>query len=210
MLTMKWLLLNFSAFYIVLSCETSFAQNNLNVVDSFVTEITDEIHEASGNEIQKNLIVEINKLDKNLSGYLRTKITNDFSNYNYNVFRNFPKDTSFECTVLEIQNSNILINYSEPFSENLFGKTLVTRSINLTLEGQLYNYSDKKIILPIKIKKLYTDRIKYDEIEIMEESPFNFTIGAKAGITFWQQILEPAIVTTSVLTVLLLLFTQRS
>jgi len=92
----------------------------------------------------------------------------------------------------------------------MLDEILVQRLILFTIEGQVYNFNDKRVVLPVKLEKQYTDEIIYSEIEMLEESPFEFTYGTRAGITFWQEILEPAIVVSSVLVVLLLLFTQRS
>ena len=64
--------------------------------------------------------------------------------------------------------------------------------------------------MPLKFKKQYNDEIEYNDINKMEESPFAFTYGTTAGISYWQQFLEPALVVSSVLAALLLLFTQRS
>ena len=89
-------------------------------------------------------------------------------------------------------------------------KTLIPRLILFKIEGQVYNYMDSRVIMPVKIEKQFTDEIIYSEIVIIEQSPFEFTYGTQAGVTFWQEILEPAIVVSSVLVVLLLLFTQRS
>ncbi|MCK5032592.1 MAG: hypothetical protein KAS18_03135 [Calditrichia bacterium] len=207
---MKLLIINFCAFCLLLSCSQLFAQNNLAIIDSLVTEMTTEIINSSETEIKKNVILKIGEFEYNLSGYLRTKIGNILSENNYNVFRNFPKDTSFESTIFEVQNCNVLIKYSEPFYKQMLGETLIPRLILFKIEGQVYNYIDSRVIMPVKIEKQFTDEIIYSEIVMIEQSPFEFTYGTQAGVTFWQEILEPAIVVSSVLVVLLLLFTQRS
>ena len=207
---MNRLLINFCAFCLLFPGIKLFAQNNLTIIDSFTNEIAFEILEAGENEIYENVIFQIGELNNNIDGYLRTKIGNILRENNYQVFRNFPKDSSFECTVLEVQNCTIKIEYSEPFSKNMLGEALVKRFVFMSIEGQLYNEKDSRVILPVNLDKQYEDEIKYNEIYIMEESPFNFTYGTKAGITAWQEFMEPALVVSSVLAVLLLLFTQRS
>ena len=207
---MNRLLINFCAFCLLLPGIKLFAQNNLTIIDSFTNEIAFEILEAGENEIYENVIFQIGELNNNIDGYLRTKIGNILRENNYQVFRNFPKDSSFECTVLEVLNCTIKIEYSEPFSKNMLGEALVKRFVFMSIEGQLYNEKDSRVILPVNLDKQYEDEIKYNEIYIMEESPFNFTYGTKAGITAWQEFMEPALVVSSVLAVLLLLFTQRS
>lgn len=194
----------------MLSCEHLFAQNNLAIIDSLVTEVTMDLIDSSKSDFKDNVVLKVGKIDRNISGYLRSKIGNILTENNYQVFRNFPKDTSFENTVFEIQNCGIWINYSEPFSKHVLNETFVQRVIIFRIDGQIYNYKDSRIISPVKIEKNFTNEIIYSEIDIMEESPFEFTYGTRSGITFWQEILEPAIVVSSVLVVLLLLFTQRS
>jgi len=207
---MSRLVINFCAFCLLLSGINLFAQNNLSKVDSLTDEITLEILKADENKIHENVILQIGELNNNIDGYLRTKISNIFKENNYQVFRNFPKDSSFESTVLQVQNCVIKIEYSEPFSKSMLDETLVKRLILVSVEGQLYNGKDNSVILPVKLNKKFEDEIKYNEIELMEESPYSFTYGTKSGITLWQEILEPALVVSSVVTVLLLLFTQRS
>lgn len=207
---MKLLIFNFCAFCLFVSGSQLFAQNNLTIVDSLVTEMTTEIIDLSKNELKNNIVLVVGDFGRNISSYITTKIGNILSENKYKVFRNFPKDTSFESTVLEVHNCNVLIYYSEPFSKHMLGETFVQRLVLFSIEGQVYNFKNSRVILPIKLEKQYTDEIIYSDIEMLEESPLKFTYGAKAGITFWQEILEPAIVVSSVLAALLLLFTQRS
>jgi len=207
---MSRILINFCAFCLLLPGVNLFSQNNLTIIDSLTEEITYEILEAGENKINKNVVFQIGKLNNNVDGYLRTKIGNILKENNYQVFRNFPKDSSFESTVLEVLNCTIKIEYSEPFSKNMLDEALVKRFFYLSVEGQMYNGKDNRVISPVNLDKQYKDEIKYNEIDRIEESPFSFTYGTKAGITAWQEFMEPALVVSSVLAVLLLLFTQRS
>ena len=207
---MRRLLINFCAFCLLLPVINLLAQNNLNILDSLMNDMTLEILEAGKNEINKNVVLQIGEFDRNKTGYLKTKIGNKLAENNYQVFRNFPKDTSFESTVLDVQKCEIFIDYSEPFSKSMMDVVLVQRMILFEIEGQIYNSYDKRVILPLKFKKQYNDEIEYNDINKMEESPFAFTYGTTAGISYWQQFLEPALVVSSVLAALLLLFTQRS
>lgn len=186
------------------------ARNNLQVIDSLVNEITIDILEAGNKRISKNVVLKIGDFKQNLNSYLSTKIGNILTENNYQAFRNFPKDTSFEFTVFEIQNFALDIKYSEPFSDGFFDDELVQRIVDLKLTGQVYNGESLEIIIPIKKNKKFVDEINYKNIEKMEESPYQFTFGEKAGLTAWQKLFEPVLVMSSVLTVLLLLFTQRS
>jgi hypothetical protein len=194
----------------MLSSENLLSQNNLAIIDSLVTEVTKDLIDSSKNEFQDNVVLKVSEIDRNIGGYLISKIGNILTENNYQVFRNFPKDTSFENTVFEVQNCGIWINYSEPYSMEILDETLVQRIIILKIDGQIHNHADGKVILPVKIEKKFIDEIIYSEIDLLEESPFEFTFGTRSGITFWQGILEPVIVVSSVLVVLLLLFTQRS
>ena len=207
---MSKILINFCAFCLMLSGINIYAQNNLTIIDSLINESTNEILKSGENEIYDSVILHIGEFNNNIDGYLRTEIGNSLKKKNYQVFRNFPKDSSFESTVLQVHNCTIKIDYSEPFSKSMLDETLVKRKILVSVVGQLYNNTDNKVISPVEYNKQFEDEIKYNEIELMEESPYGFTYGTKSGITFWQNILEPVLVVSSVLTVLLLLFTQRS
>ena len=155
-------------------------------------------------------MIKIGEFDQNLTGYLETNISNALAQSNYTVFRNFPVDTTFENTVFEIVNCMVQIQYSEPNTWDVFKEAKVERIIQLSIEGQIYNSKDNKVLLPIKTSKYFSDPIYYDQIEELEQSPYPFTNGKKADISSWQKIIEPVIVVSSVLVVVLLLFTQRS
>jgi hypothetical protein len=208
---MKLHLIKSAVFYLVILCTQSIGQNNLTIIDSLLVNLTDEVVESSEGRLQdRSIIINVAGLEPEVSGYLRLKLGNFLSKSSHKIFRNFPADSSFEGTVFEVQKFQTLINYSEPYEKKTFGNTVVHRDVRVILEGQIYNFKDHRVILPIKKEKKYTDEIEYKNINEVEISPYKFTYGKLADITFWQKVLEPVLVVSSVLVVLLLLFTQRS
>ncbi len=208
---MKSHLSKFIVFYLFIMGSFCFGQNNLAIIDSLLIEIVKESTKESFEQNKEDkIIISIDSLDNKIAGYLRLKLGNFFSQNKQQVFRNFPSDSSFEGKVLEIQNFQIKIKYSEPFGKDFLGKNYVKRNIWVLLTAQIYNYTNHKIIYPIESETNFSDEIEFNEIENIEDSPYKFTHGKLADITLWQKMLEPALVVSSVITVLLLLFTQRS
>jgi len=208
---MKSHLIKFPIFYLFLAGSICFGQNNLAIIDSMIIDIINESTKESIEQKKDSIIIlNINSQDNEIAGYLRLKLGNFFFQNNQKVFRNFPEDSSFDGTVLEVQNFQTQIQYSEPYEKYFFGKNYVKRNILVLLTAQVYNYSNHKIIYPIESESHFNDEIEYNEIENIENSPYKFTRGILADNTLWQKILEPALVVSSVIVVLLLLFTQRS
>ena len=210
-LIMKLHLIKFAAFYLVILNIQCFGQNNLNIIDSLLVNISNEIKESFEDKFEnKNIILNVIGSENETNRYIKNKIGNIFSQNNNQVFRNFTADSSFEGTVFEVQNFQTIISYSEPYEKEILGTDFVDRHIFVVLEGQIYNYKDNKIISAIEKNKDFKDEIEYDQIKEVESSPYRFTQGEIVDITMWQKILEPALVVSSVVAVLLLLFTQRS
>jgi len=208
---MKLHLIKFIAFYLFIMVGQCLGQNNLTIIDSLLVNITNEIRESVDDRIEnKNIILNVINSKNETGRYIKYILGNLLSQNNNQVFRNFPADSSFEGTVFEVQNFQTKISYSEPYEKKILGSDFVHRYVFVKLEGQIYNYKDHKIISAIKKEKEYKDETEYKKINEVELSPYSFTQGAITDITMWQKILEPALVVSSVLAVLLLLFTQRS
>lgn len=208
---MKLHLIKFIVFYLYCAGSVCFSQNNLAIIDSLIIEIVNEsTKELIEQKEKNNLILDINNSDNEIAGYLRLTLGNFYSQNHKNIFRNFPVDSSFEGKVLDVRDFQIRIQYSEPYEENFLGKTFVKRHVSVVLKAQIYNFADKKVIYPMDNEAHFKDEIEFNEIENIENSPYKFTRGELADITLWQRILEPALVVSSVIVVLLLLFTQRS
>lgn len=208
---MKLHLVKFAAFYLLILNVQCMGQSNLKIIDSLIVNISNEIKEANQGIFEnKKIILNIPGSQGASNNYLKIKLGNIFSQYNNQVFRNFTADSSFEGTVIEVQDFQINIKYSEPYEKKILGTDFVHRFVSVKLNGQIYNYRNKKIISALENYEEFEDEIEYSKIKDIEISPYNFTTGKFADITMWQKILEPALVVSSVVVVLLLLFTQRS
>jgi len=208
---MKLHLVKFSVFCLLLLTVQAAGQENISIIDSLTEEIVNELVTASNGELStKDIVLSLNNLDGEKAGYLKLKVGNYFSTGDQKIYRNFNGDSSFEGAVIEVDKFQTYIKYSEPYIKELFENRIVKRYIEVMITGQTYDFKSKQIICTVDGKKAYMDEILYSSIDKMENSPYSFSQGVLSDISAWQKFLEPALVISSVVGVLILLFTQRS
>lgn len=100
----------------------------------------------------------------------------------------------------------ISVEYGEIFRDGLFGDYLVPR--NLQLRG---NYLlDGSLSLFREFVYSFTDTIKYDEIDLVENESFEFTKGKVPAEPFFTSLLEPVVAVGTAALAVILFFTIRS
>ena len=101
---------------------------------------------------------------------------------------------------------NAVVNYGEVFRAGFLGDHFVERKIFIS--GS-YRFQDKEV----KIKDFYFDNIdtvKFDEIQILENSSYPFTKGEIPSEPFLSNLFEPLVAITTAAVVIALFFTVRS
>jgi len=101
---------------------------------------------------------------------------------------------------------NAVVNYGEIFRDGFLGDHFVERKIFIS--GS-YRFQDKEV----KIKDFYFDNIdtvKFDEIQILENSSYPFTKGEIPSEPFLSNLFEPLVAITTAAVVIALFFTVRS
>jgi len=101
---------------------------------------------------------------------------------------------------------NAVVNYGEIFRDGFLGDHFVERKVFIS--GS-YRFQDKEV----KIKDFYFDNIdtvKFDEIQILENSSYPFTKGEIPSEPFLSNLFEPLVAITTAAVVIALFFTVRS
>ena len=182
------------------------AQNNISVIDSLIDEIITEEVLNSENMIRDTLTVFSPDSVSRLTRYTEIAMTNKLQSSGFKVYRNSIRNGF----VLEIAHVSVSIKYSEPYTNSFFGKDLSKRDIVLKFIGQIRFGPSGQVVKSISSEKIFSDEINYNNIEELETSSYSFTQGERQKYSGWDKIIEPAIIVTSVVVIILLFFTQRA
>ena len=182
------------------------AQNNISVIDSLIGEIITEEVLNTGNTIGDTLTVFSPDSVSGLTRYTEFTLTNKLQSSGFKVYRNSIRDGY----VLEIAHVSVSIKYSEPYSNSFFSKDLSKRDIVFNFIGQIRFGPSGQVVKSITSVKFFSDEINYNNIEELETSSYSFTQGERRKYSGWDRIIEPAIIITSVVVIVLLFFTQRA
>jgi hypothetical protein len=206
-LTIKYLLSKLIVYIIcVNSCAVVYAQDNLSVLDSLIDDIVKEEFKNPVFNSGDTLSVLIPDSVSNLMYYTSVKIANELQQSGFRVFRNNVANGH----VIELANVYLAIYYGEPYADSFLGADLCKRNVTLKLVGQIRQEPSGQILKSISKEKLFSDEIIYNDIEELETSSHSFTQGERRKYSTWDTIIEPALIVTSVVIVVLLFFTQRA
>jgi hypothetical protein len=208
---MKYHLRNLIFFLILFSLRVYGGdQTNLAVIDSLTQTIVEE--NLSGVEFSTGdtVALQIELEDRQKVIYCQQLISQILEKKSLTVFRNYNQLSSFHGMVIEISRYNATVLYSEPRTDGFLGENHANRTIQVHLIGQLFEAGDSRVRRSIENEKLFQDEIVYGQIEELEASEYGFTRGRRQGYSGWETYVEPFLVVSSVVVVVLLFFTQRN
>lgn len=198
---MKIVLLNFA---FLLICRLAFsATDNLHIADSLLADIASS--ELSG--VGDTIIVYLPNQESEIMRYSAYRISSALQQDGKKVFRSISAPGNI---IAEISNVKLTIAYSEPESDSIMMSDSVFRMISLQVDGELSRAQGREVLRTISATRSYQDKIKYNDIEELEASSFSFTLGKRSSYSFWDRMIEPVLITGSVIAVILLFFTQRA
>ena len=209
---MKNLLCNllFVIIYLV-PCQARTAQDNIAVIDSLIGEIiSHDIRIVADNTTDTLNILNSSTNSGGLTGYSLVIISNHLKQAGWQVFRINDSADARSGLILEVSRVNAEIIYSEPYAVSLLGIDLAQRTIRLRLDGQIRRSLSGEVTKMIAAEHLHRDEIKYNEIEELEGTTFSFTQGERQRYSGWDKFIEPALIVSSVVVIVLLFFTQRA
>lgn len=210
-LTMKYHLCNFTTFLILFfSGLKAGDQTNIAVIDSLSGEIIRENLQRTSIGTGDTVALQIDLEDNREVVYWRNLLGDLLTEKSLTVFRNYNQLPSFHGLVIEIARFGVTIVYSEPHSDGLFGEEVTGRTVQVFLQGQLYDAQSGRIYAAIDTVGVFNDEIGYDSVAEKEISDYGFTHGNRQSYSWWEVYLEPILVVSSVITVVLLFFTQRN
>jgi len=206
-LTLKYLLSKFIIYSIcIFSFAVVHAQDNLSVLDSLINDIVTEEFKNPVFNSGDSLTILIPDSVSNLTHYTSVKIANELQQSGFIVFRN----NLVNGHVIDLTNVYLAIHYGEPYANSFLAADLCKRNVTLKLVGQIRQEPSGQIVKSISKGKIFSDEIIYNNIEELETSSHSFTQGERRKYSTWDRIIEPALIVTSVVIIVLLFFTQRA
>ncbi len=100
------------------------------------------------------------------------------------------------------------VKYKDSFSDGLFGGTSLLREVNLN--GSILVTGKNRIIKPLQFSETFTDTIKLDELNSIENQTLPFTQAKIPSLPLLSNLWEPIIVVGTLIVTVILLFTVRS
>lgn len=137
---------------------------------------------------------------------LRSQFIHGLVSRNISVFQQSP---SSEMTLeITVRGSSVL--YGEVFTEYFLGTRKTERIVSLNINAFVISQSDGKVIWSKQFLESLIDTVNYSEMERLNDSTLPLTDYKKAELSFFDSILEPAIVTIASGVAIYLFFTIRS
>ncbi len=126
--------------------------------------------------------------------------------------RNIPTylKTDSAMTTLELTVRESSVFYGEVFTESFFGERKTERKLTLSLNATFISNSNGKVISAVQVSKTFTDTVAYSAVEQFNEQAPPLSGYVRPALTFFDSILEPAIVTIASGVAIYLFFTIRS
>ncbi len=128
------------------------------------------------------------------------------------VLKNIPVfvKTDSTMTTLELTVRESSVFYGEVFNESFFGERRTERKIKLSILATLISNNDGKVITVIQVSRMFVDTVAYSTIDQLNDSAPPMSGYVKPELSFFDSIIEPAIVTVASGVAIYLFFTIRS
>ncbi len=140
------------------------------------------------------------------TSFYRQQFINRLTSKNITVFEN---NTTPE-TILELSVQESSVFFGELFTESFLGKKKVKRTIRLTINATFSTPADGKILWSDQYSESVIDTVNFSNIEQINNSTIPLTSFRRPEISFFDSVLEPAIVIFSTGVAVYLFFTIRS
>ena len=141
-----------------------------------------------------------------ISSYFREQIIQSLASRNVAVF--LRGDSTATTLELNVQESSVF--YSEVFTESFFGERKTERNVGLVINVTQISNPGFKVISVHEVIKNFTDTVAYSIVDQVNAPAPPVSKYVKPELTFFDSIVEPAIVTIASGVAMYLFFTIRS
>ncbi len=178
---------------------STFGQSKSNL-EIFFAQIDSVGMQVQQNIQDKDLTIKLNFLSSPEYSVLENRLTSFLVKNNFKISGEESSQLSINFTIAEA-----VVKYNDSFRDGLFGDILVEREINL----------NGNFLIPYKsfskdFAFSYTDTIKYDQLNEIENRAYPFTQNNHPSEPFFSSLIEPVIAIGAAATAVILFFTIRS
>ncbi|MHB1051082.1 MAG: hypothetical protein ACYC09_13470 [Bacteroidota bacterium] len=113
-------------------------------------------------------------------------------------------------TILMFSLDEAALTYGTPFSTSFLGSKKVERTISVQADITLLTKSAQKILFSSEFTRSVTDTVMLSEINLLDDPSVPFTAVVLPATSFFDSIVEPAIITIASAVAVYLFFTIRS
>lgn len=138
--------------------------------------------------------------------FFRPNIVQAFTRRSLPVY--LKEDSTGTTLELHVQESSVF--YGEVFTETFFGERKCERTVTVTVLASLLSAHDKKVIFSRPYTRSAVDTVALSMVEQFHSSSIPVTRYIKPELSFFDSVIEPAIVTVASGIVIYLFFTIRS
>jgi len=198
-------ILRFTVFFVSLFlCVNVFSQIHTNeqIVEFKTIELLDSIAIKLPDSLT-TVAIEINSNDREVKSYLLNQFAQYFTKKKITV----SLDSAASKVVFE--NFDVVTEYEETKKGMLGFSSNIKRRIIFTAEGFVINNELLDVAGLIRCKSIYKDIVKTSDLNLIENSKYEFCHGKMMRASNWTKYIEPGIVIASVAGIVLLLFTMR-
>jgi hypothetical protein len=113
-------------------------------------------------------------------------------------------------TVLTYQAIESSVSYGSPFSKTFLGAKYVERSVAIVVEVSMTVQRTNAVIYSSSMRSTAVDTVQFSSLRMLDESAPPFFKITPAAYTFFDSMIEPAVVTIASAVAIYLFFTIRS
>ncbi len=113
-------------------------------------------------------------------------------------------------TMLSFSLTEATLAYGKQFSTSFLGSSKVERTISVKVDISLMATSTQRMLFSSEIAQSVTDTILFSEVALLDDPTIPFTAVTLPASSFFDSIVEPAIITIASAVAVYLFFTIRS
>ncbi|MDP1675367.1 MAG: hypothetical protein Q8L88_00765 [Bacteroidota bacterium] len=195
--------------FFLLYVSPCFAAENKSVASNrevFFILADSVISKIASQQIQQYSSITIKTSNDTFTIFFRQTFINGLVSKDKTIFES---GTTTEATLeLSVQESSVF--FGELFTETFLGKKKVERRVRLIVNTTLSSSADGKILFSNQFSETNVDTVNFTDVEQMNNTSLPMTNFQKPELSFFDSVLEPAIVIFSTGVAVYLFFTIRS
>jgi hypothetical protein len=141
-----------------------------------------------------------------LNDAIRSAVSRSFSDKNITLY--FSSDSADTLLTFSLDEATLV--YGTPFSSSFLGSKKVERTITVKADIALMTKAAQKVLFSSEVTRSVTDTVMLSDVGLLNDPTVPFTAVVLPANSFFDSIIEPAIITIASAVAVYLFFTIRS